>query len=101
MITRADLAWWLDLEPELDWRFATTYADGAPHEYVAAPRTGGLDDSDYARAAHVILTFGEPMKFYKSTRIYLTTPMGFVPAVRQRDEYRVGQLQAELEGPGG
>ena len=77
MITRTDLSWWLDLEQELDWQFATTYADGAPHEYVASPRTEGLDVADYARAAHVIQTFGEPMKFYKSTRIYLRTPMGW------------------------
>ena len=77
MITRADLNWWLDLEPDLDWQFATTYADGAPHEYVAAPRTEGMDVEDYARAAHIIQTFGEPMKFYKWTRIYLRTPMGW------------------------
>jgi len=77
MITRTDLKWWLDLEPQLDWQFATTYADGAPHEYVASPRTDGLDASDYVRAAHVIQTFGEPMKFYKRTRIYLRTPMGW------------------------
>lgn len=77
MITRTDLNWWLDLEPELDWQFATTYADGAPHEYVTSARTEGLDAADYARAAHVIQTFGEPMKFYKWTRIYLRTPMGW------------------------
>ena len=77
MITRADLEWWLELEPELDWQFAVTYAEGAPHEYVAAPRTRGLDECDYVRAAHVIQTFGEPMKFYNQTRIYLTTPMGW------------------------
>lgn len=77
MITRTDLKWWLDLEPALDWQFATTYAEGAPHEYVASPRTAGLDPADYARAAHVIQTFGEPMKFYKWTRIYLRTPMGW------------------------
>ena len=77
MIVNADLKWWFDLEPQLDWKFATTYADGAPHEYVAAPRTEGLEHDDYLRAAHVIQTFGEPMKFYKRTRIYLVTPMGW------------------------
>ncbi|WP_375399929.1 hypothetical protein [uncultured Amnibacterium sp.] len=85
MITRTDLGWWLDLEPELDWQFAVTYAEGAPHEYVAFPRTGGLDERDYARAAHVIQTFGEPMKFYKRTRIYLTTPMGWKHWTMDRD----------------
>ena len=77
MITRDDLTWWLDLEPQLDWQFATTYAEGAPHEYVVADKTPGLTQADAARAAHVIRTFGEPMKFYKTTRIYLTTPMGW------------------------
>ncbi len=41
MITKNDLNWWLSLEPELDWQFATTYASGAPHEYVVAGRTPG------------------------------------------------------------
>lgn len=77
MITRTDLNWWLNLEPELDWQFATTYAEGAPHEYVASPRTEGLEHADYVRAAHVIQTFGQPMKFYKWTRIYLRTEMGW------------------------
>lgn len=77
MITRRDLTWWLELEAELDWQFATTYAEGAPHEYVALNRTHGLHAADFARAAHVIRTFGEPMKFYKWTRIYLRTPMGW------------------------
>ena len=30
-----------------------------------------------ARAAHVIRTYVEPMKYYKETRIYLVTPMGW------------------------
>ena len=77
MITKADLNWWLDLEPELDWQFATTYADGAPHEYVAEGRAAGLTHDDFVRAAHVIRTYGEPMKFYKQTRIYLTTQLGW------------------------
>lgn len=85
VITRTDLDWWLDLEPELDWQFATTYAEGAPHEYVASPRTAGLDAADFARAAHVIQTFGEPMKFYKWTRIYLRTPMGWKHWTMDRD----------------
>ena len=77
MITKNDLNWWLSLEPELDWQFATTYASGAPHEYVVTGRTPGLTEDDVARAAHVIRTYGEPMKFYKETRIYLVTPMGW------------------------
>lgn len=76
-IGTTDLQWWLELEAELDWQFATTYAEGAPHEYVALGRTDGLESDDVVRAAHVIRTFGVPMKFYKTTRIYLTTPMGF------------------------
>lgn len=77
MITKTDLNWWLDLEPELDWQFATTYAEGAPHEYVTSQRTPGLEPADFVRAGHVIRTFGQPLKFFKWTRIYLTTPMGW------------------------
>lgn len=77
MITKNDLRWWLGLEAELDWQFATTYAASAPHEYVVAGRTPGLTADDVARAAHVIRTYGEPMKFYKDTRIYLVTPSGW------------------------
>lgn len=77
VITKTDLNWWLDLERELDWQFATTYAEGAPHEYVVGGKTPGLSEGDVARAAHVIRTYGEPMKFFKSTRIYLVTPMGW------------------------
>ena len=56
MITKNDLNWWLSLEPELDWQFATTYASGAPHEYVVAGRTPGLTEDDVARALCVRLT---------------------------------------------
>lgn len=76
MITRADLKWWLELAPTLDWTFATTYAEGAPHEYVIHGKTEGMTRADYVRAARVIRTFGEPAKFYKTTNIYLTSPCG-------------------------
>lgn len=85
MVTRNDLDWWLGLEPELDWQFATTYAEGAPHEYVIAGKTLGFSADDAARAAHVIRTYGEPMKFHKETRIYLVTPMGWKHWDMQRE----------------
>lgn len=69
-ITRADLAWWHKKLVALDWVFAVTYADGAPHEYITS-RTEGMTTADFVRAARVIHTFGEPQKFYRSTRIYL------------------------------
>jgi len=69
-ITHADLKWWRGLIDELDWVFAVTYAEGAPHEYVS-DRTESLTPADFVRAARVIRTFGEPQKFYKWTRIYL------------------------------
>ena len=78
MITKDDLNWWLGMEAQLDWQFATAYAQGAPHEYVVAVKTTpGVTETDVVRAAHVIRTFGEPMKFFNTTRIYLTTPMGW------------------------
>lgn len=69
-ITKSDLEWWQDKIVNLDWVFAVTYAEGAPHEYIAE-RTEGMTKADFARAARVIHTFGEPQKFFKSTRIYL------------------------------
>jgi hypothetical protein len=30
-ITEADLAWWTDKLATLDWVYAVSYADGAPH----------------------------------------------------------------------
>ncbi|MGB3415020.1 MAG: class I SAM-dependent methyltransferase [Microbacteriaceae bacterium] len=77
MITKNDLNWWFDREAELDWQFATTYAVGAPHEYVIADKTPGFTQEDAARAAHVIRTYGKTMKFYRDTRVYLVTPMGW------------------------
>ena len=91
-ITEADLDWWLAMEPALDWIFAVTYAEGAPHEYVAAGHTGDLTGEDFVRAARVICTFGEPMKFYKDTRIYLTTPRGWKHWTMDSDVTRTGLI---------
>lgn len=71
-----DLGWWLALAPTLEWTVARTYAQTAPHSYVVHPRSAGMTESDYVRAAHAIHTFGEPAKFYSMTNIYLTSPCG-------------------------
>jgi len=76
-ITTDDLEWWLELIHELDWGVAVTYAEGAPHEYVRAGHTPGFTAEHCVRAARVIRTFGEPAKFYKTTRIYLTDANGW------------------------
>lgn len=76
-ITESDLAWWLTKIPTLDWVFAVTYAEGAPHEYVVGGRTHGLSEGDCERAARVIRTFGEPAKFFKKTRTYLVDASGW------------------------
>jgi Methyltransferase domain len=78
MTTDDDLAWWLHRAPTLEWTFARTYAETAPHSYVVANRTAGMSREDYVRAAHVISTFGQPAKFYTMTSIYLTSPDGRV-----------------------
>lgn len=67
-----DLDWWLELDKQLEWTFAKTYADTAPHEYVVLDRTDGIGPADFVRAARVIQTFGQPGKFWNTTRIYLT-----------------------------
>lgn len=75
-VTRVDLHWWLTLASKLQWIFARTYADTAPHSYVVEGRTSGMSHPDYVRAARVIHTFGQPGKFYKMTSVYLASPDG-------------------------
>ncbi len=76
MITHDDLAWWLETAARLDWIWATTYAETAPHSYVLDGRTTELTRDDFVRAARVIHTFGRPAKFYGMTNIYLTSENG-------------------------
>lgn len=71
--SRDDLAWWLELAPTLEWTWAKTYADSAPHWYVVHGRTPRLTMDDFVRAGRVIRAFGEPGKFYSSTNLYLFT----------------------------
>jgi len=75
-ITQADLAWWLNETHELDWVFAVTYAESAPHEYIC-DRTAGMTPEDFVRACRVIRTFGVPKKYFKWTRIYLEDDAGW------------------------
>jgi hypothetical protein len=70
-VDERDLHWWLQLAGELDWTWAKTYADSAPHRYVVLGRNPGLNRSDFVRARAVIRTLGQPGKFYRSTNIYL------------------------------
>lgn len=72
-----DIAWWIKRLRELDWVFAVTYAEGAPHEYVVAERTQGFTAEDCVRACRVIRTFGEPAKFFKDTRTYWVDDAGW------------------------
>lgn len=71
MITQEDLNWWLQTARTVEWIWAKTYADTAPHDYIVEGRTSGLSHDDYVRAARVIHTFGQPGKFYSVTNIYL------------------------------
>ena len=75
-IVQADLDWWVGLASALEWTFARTYAQTAPHSYVVLGRTAGMTKDDYVRAGRVIHTFGRPAKFYGMTSIYLTSPDG-------------------------
>jgi hypothetical protein len=75
-IVQVDLDWWLGLASALEWTFARTYAQTAPHSYVVLGRTAGMTKDDYVRAGRVIHTLGRPAKFYGMTSIYLTSPDG-------------------------
>jgi hypothetical protein len=72
VLSEDDLRWWLELAPTLEWIWAKTYAQSAPHDYVVLGRTSGLTREDFVRAGAVIRTFGQPGKFYNSTNVYLT-----------------------------
>lgn len=73
MSSAADLAWWLALAPTLEWTWAKTYAESAPHWYIVLGRTPGLTRDDFIRAGRVIRTYGKPGKFYSMTNLYLLT----------------------------
>lgn len=73
-ITTDDLGWWVRKAATLEWTYAKTYADTAPHHYVVLDKTEGMSADDFVRAGRVIHTFGRPMKFYDSTDIYLESP---------------------------
>lgn len=73
MITRNDLNWWFETAAHVEWIWATTYAETAPHSYIVEGRTDHLTHDDYVRAGRVIHTFGRPAKFYGMTSIYLAS----------------------------
>jgi hypothetical protein len=72
-VTQTDLTWWFALAPSVNWIFASTYADTAPHSYIVLNQTAGITKEDYVRAGRVIHTFGRPEKFYGMTSIYLNS----------------------------
>lgn len=73
--TQADLEWWLTRAAGLEWRYATTYAETAPHSYVVAGRTTGMSKDDYVRAGRVIHTlFSTPGGTGRVSDLALITP---------------------------
>lgn len=91
-VTTEDLAWWLERIHELDWVFAVTYAESAPHEYVTADRSPEFTREDCVRAARVIRTFGEPAKFFNTTRTYLTDADGWKYWDMAGDDVRISGI---------
>ena len=73
MTPYSDRDWWLDLAPTLQWTWAKTYADTAPHWYVVEGRTPNITRADFLKAGRVIRDHGEPGKFYSMTNLYLFT----------------------------
>ena len=74
MITRDDLDWWYETAARLQWIWAKTYAETAPHHYVVEGRTADINRDDFVRAGRVIHTFGRPAKFYGMMNLYLRQP---------------------------
>ena len=76
MITRDDLDWWHKTTARLQWIWAKTYAETAPHHYVVEGRNADINRDGFVRAGRVIQTFGRPAKFYGMTNLYLHSPDG-------------------------
>ena len=53
-----------------DWKFAKTYAQFAPHEYIVRGKCNGSDD-EFLRACRCILENDIRMFYYKHERKYL------------------------------
>ena len=83
----------------MEWTWARTYADSAPHDYVALSRCP-LSREDFVRAGAVIRTFGQPGMFWSSTNIYLTDGQWkwwtMDPVVSDTDLDQLKTLDAEL-----
>ena len=52
-----------------NWKFATTYAAFAPHEYIV--RNKVADKEMFDKAFEYIEQYGVPMFYYKTEKIYL------------------------------
>lgn len=66
-VEQADLQWWLQLAPTLNWRFART--SDFPHSYIVKGKD--LSDNNFQQAVRVIRTFGQPSRFFQWTHLYL------------------------------
>lgn len=73
VVTPDHLAWWHDLAPTLQWRFAKTMAQ-YPHSYIHASDQNHLRTAVFLQAARVIETFGRPARFRNKPKIYLDSP---------------------------
>lgn len=69
--SRADLDWWWDLAHKVEWTWASTYSDSAPHWYLIVGRTRGMDRDDFVKVAKLIRIYGEPGRFYSRVGLYL------------------------------
>lgn len=74
--SRADLDWWWGLARNLNWTWAKTYADFAPHWYVVLGRTAGMARADFLKVGDLIRRYGTPGKFYSRANLYLINPEG-------------------------
>ena len=95
--TAEDRRWWLRLAPTLQWTWAVTYAQTAPHWYVVLGRTPGMERDDFIRVGRVIRTFGEAGRFYSMTNLYLFTEDRNTVTVTIHQEKKMG-FSAVLTG---
>lgn len=67
--------WVMDSAAKFPWRWASTYADTAPHAYVKP----GMDPVAVKRLARLVWARGIPRRFYSNTNIELQLPELTIP----------------------
>ncbi|AWN07823.1 methyltransferase [Microbacterium phage Hendrix] len=67
-----ELAWFLEEAPTWTWRWASSFADNAPHSYIVKGEQ--VSKEIYERAVRVVMALGQPANYYRRVNIELKLP---------------------------